>query len=167
MVGPVASRPHMPGYGILPAGQGTGLLPWDWALARLEESRDFWVATVRPDGRPHLSPVWAVWDDDALWFSAGPRSTKMRNIRAGSGISVSTEDPENPVVLEGTVELVTDSEQLLQFVAVMNLKYRTNYPVEFFSPDQAAVGRIRPERVIGLMSSDFEGSPTRWVFPAP
>ena len=81
MVEPVASRPYMPGYGTLPPGEGTGLLPWTWALARLQESHDFWLATVWPDGRPHLSPVWAVWDDGALWFSASPRSRKMRNIR--------------------------------------------------------------------------------------
>ena len=108
MVEPVASRPYMPGYGTLPAGQGTGLLPWTWALARLRESHDFWLATVWPDGRPHLTPVWAVWDDGALWFSASPHSRKMRNIRAGSAVSVSTEDPENPVVLEGTVERIGD-----------------------------------------------------------
>lgn len=155
----------MPGYGILPADQGGGLLPWAWALARIEESSDFWVATVRPDGRPHLSPVWAVWDGDALWFSAAPRSAKMRNIRAGSGVSVSTEDPENPVVLDGIVELVTDAERLLRFVDVMNRKYHTDYPVELFAPEHAAVGRVRPERAIGLRSSDFEGSPTRWTFP--
>jgi PPOX class probable F420-dependent enzyme len=166
MVEPVATRPYMPGYGTLPADRGTGLLPWTWALARLRESHDFWKATVWPDGRPHLTPVWAVWDDGALWFSASPRSRKMRNIRAGSAVSVSTEDPENPVVLEGTVELVTESERLVRFVAVVNVKYRTEYPLEYFSPDQAAVGRVSPARAVGLMSSDFEGSPTRWTFPA-
>lgn len=162
---PVASRPYMPGYGTLPADRGTGLLPWTWALARLQESHDFWLATVSPDGRPHLTPVWAVWDDGALWFSAGPKSRKIRNIRAGSAASVSTEDPENPVVLEGGVELVTETDQVLRFVAVVNVKYRTEYPVEFFSPDQAVVARIRPVWAFGLMSSDFDGSPTRWTFP--
>ncbi len=166
MIEPVASRPYMPGYGTLPAGQGTGLLPWSWALARLHESHDFWIATVWPDGRPHLSPVWAVWDDGALWFSSSPRSRKMRNIRSGSAVSISTEDPENPVVVEGTVELVTEPERLTRFVAVVNVKYRTEYPIEFFTPEQAAVGRIGPVRAVGLKSSDFEGSPTRWTFPA-
>jgi PPOX class probable F420-dependent enzyme len=165
MTEPVASRPIMPGYGVLPADEGTGLLPWSWALARLRDSHDFWMATVWPDGRPHLSPVWAVWDHDALWFSASPRSRKMRNIRAGSAVAVSTEDTENPVVLEGTVELVTEPEWLVRFVGVVNLKYRTEYSVDFFSPDKAAVGRVRPRRAFGLMSSDFDGSPTRWTFP--
>lgn len=166
MVEPVASRPHMSGYGTLPADQGSGLLPWAWALARLHESHDFWLATVWPDGRPHLSPVWAVWDDGGLWFSAGPKSRKMRNIRAGSPATMSTEDPENPVVVEGTVEVVTAPDRLLRFVAVVNVKYRTEYSIEFFSPDQAAVAMVHPARAFGLMMNDFDGSPTRWTFPA-
>ncbi len=42
---PVASRPFMPGYGILPADAGSGLLPWAWAVERLERSHNYWVAT--------------------------------------------------------------------------------------------------------------------------
>lgn len=155
----------MPGYGVAPPDHGTGLLPWSWALERLRESHNFWLATVWPDGRPHLSPVWAVWDEGGLWFSAGPRSRKIRNIRAGCPVSVSTEDPENPVVVEGIPELVTEHERLVRFVAVVNAKYRTEYPVEFFTPDQAVVATVRPERAFGLRASDFDGSPTRWTFP--
>ncbi|TME13797.1 MAG: pyridoxamine 5'-phosphate oxidase, partial [Chloroflexi bacterium] len=54
MTAPIASRPHMPGYGILGAGEGTGLLPWSWAQERLEQSHDYWVATSGADGRPHV-----------------------------------------------------------------------------------------------------------------
>jgi hypothetical protein len=43
---PVASRPHMPGYGLLGPDQGSGLLPWSWAEERLSASHDYWVATV-------------------------------------------------------------------------------------------------------------------------
>ena len=69
MAEPTASRPYMPGYGLLDATLGTGLLPWSWAVERLTRSHDYWVATVRPDGRPHVMPVWGIWMDDALWFS--------------------------------------------------------------------------------------------------
>jgi len=61
MAEPSASRPYMPGYGLLDAAQGAGLLPWSWAVERLQRSHDYWVATVRPDGRPHVMPVWGVW----------------------------------------------------------------------------------------------------------
>ena len=62
---PKGSRPYMPGYGPLDAAQGTGLLPWSWAVERLERSHDYWVATIRPDGRPHVMPVWGIWLEDA------------------------------------------------------------------------------------------------------
>lgn len=165
MVEPTVSRPYMPGYGTLPADRGNGLLPWRWALDRMHESHDFWIATVSPDRRPHLTPVWAVWDDGGLWFSASPGSRKMRNIRAGSAVAVSTEDPENPFVLEGTVEVVTETARLERFVAVVNVKYRTEYGLDFFQPDQTSVGKVVPDWAFGLIASDFEGSPTRWTFP--
>lgn len=156
----------MPGYGVAPPDQGTGLLPWSWAIDRMHHSHNFWLATVWPDGRPHLTPVWGVWDEGGLWFSAGPESRKVRNIRAGCQVSVSTEDPDNPVVLEGSAELVDERERLARFVAVVNVKYRTEYPVEFFRPELAVVAKVRPVCAFGLKSSDFGGSPTRWTFPS-
>ena len=58
---PAADRPFMPGYGVLPATEGSGLMPWAEAERRLTASHDYWCATVRPDGRPHVMPVWGVW----------------------------------------------------------------------------------------------------------
>src|SRR3954470_14425664 len=77
---PDSSRPYMPGYGTLPEGEGTGLLPWSWAVERLERTHDFWLATVWPDGRPHVMPVWGVWLEDAVWFSSSLGSRKARNL---------------------------------------------------------------------------------------
>lgn len=165
MTEPLASRPHMPGYGILPADQGTGLLPWSWAMERLRASHDYWVATVWPDARPHLMPVWAVWYSDELWFSAGLRSRKIRNIQAGSAVSVSTEDPRNPVVVDGTAEIVTETAALQRFIDAVNFKYETDYSVDFLDPEENASVRVCPTSVFGLADGDFSGSPTRWSFP--
>jgi hypothetical protein len=68
---PHASRPDIPEYGILPADQGRGLLPWSWAQERLETSRNYWISTTRPDGRPHTTPIWGVWWENCFYFSAG------------------------------------------------------------------------------------------------
>ena len=43
-VEPKASRPFMPGYGISEGEEG--LLPWSWAVERLEKSHNYWVMTV-------------------------------------------------------------------------------------------------------------------------
>lgn len=152
----------MPGYGILPASQGTGLLPWAWAETRLRDSHDYWVATVWPDGRPHTMPVWGVWDDGVLWFSSSLGSRKIRNIRAGSDVSVSTEDPRNPVVLEGSAEIVTEIPVIQHFLHLMNAKYDTDYGPDFLDPAKNASVRVRPRWAFGVAEGDFGGSPTRW-----
>jgi PPOX class probable F420-dependent enzyme len=156
----------MPGYGVLPAGEGGGLLPWSWALDRLRDSHDYWVATVWPDGRPHLMPVWAVWAGGELWFSASLGSRKIRNIAAGSAVSVSTEDPLNPVVVEGVAEIITELPAIQGFLDGMNGKYGTDYPIEFLDPAKNASVRVRPRWAFGVAHDDFTGSPTRWDFGA-
>jgi hypothetical protein len=99
---PRVGRPHMPGYGIAPATEGSGLLPWSWAAERLTMSRNYWVSSVWPDGRPHSMPVWGMWDDAVLWFSSSIGSRKTRNLAANPQCCVTTEDAADPVVLEGT-----------------------------------------------------------------
>ena len=71
---PKASRPDMAEYGLLDEHSGTGLLPWSWAAERLAQSRNYYVATARPDGRPHAMPVWGIWLDDVFYFSTATGS---------------------------------------------------------------------------------------------
>ena len=54
MDGPAADRPFMPGYGVLPETEGSGLIAWAEGERRLTVSHDYWCATVRPDGAPHV-----------------------------------------------------------------------------------------------------------------
>jgi len=70
----------MPGYRILKPEEGTGLRPWEWGRDRLDRARTYWVATARPDGRPHAMAVWGQWLDDRFWFSSDLRSRKARNL---------------------------------------------------------------------------------------
>lgn len=154
----------MPGYGILPAAEGSGLLPWEWALSRLRDSHDYWVATVWPDGRPHTMPVWGAWLEDRLWFSSALRSRKIRNLVANPTVSVSTDDARNPVVLEGVAEVVAERRLLQRFVDATNDKYGTSYDVGFLDPGKNASVRVRPVWAFGVAEGDFAGSPTRWAF---
>src|SRR5437870_11280561 len=78
MAKPHASRPYMPGYG-LPKG-AKGLLPWTWAERLLNKSHNYWIATSRPDGAPHVMVVWALWLDGAIYFSTGSKSRKAKNL---------------------------------------------------------------------------------------
>jgi Pyridoxamine 5'-phosphate oxidase len=160
---PVVSRPRMPGYGVLPAEEGGGLLPWDWALERLHDSHDYWVSTMRPGGIPHCMPVWGVWRE-GIWFSSSLGSRKARNLAANPGCCIATGDPAEPVVLEGIAQRILDLEVIAEFVTALNRKYGTDYGADFFAPDRNAVFHVRPTKVIALASANFVGSPTRWTF---
>lgn len=78
----------------------------------------FWLATVDPDGRPHMTAVGAHWIDSRYYFSGGPRSRKIRNIerepRCALGAALSGYD----VVLEGRATRVTDEHLLTRVAAV-------------------------------------------------
>jgi nitroimidazol reductase NimA-like FMN-containing flavoprotein (pyridoxamine 5'-phosphate oxidase superfamily) len=156
----------MPGYGTLPSTEGSGLLPWSWALERLNRSHDFWLATVTPLGVPHLMPVWAVWHQDALWFSSANGSRKARNIGTEPRCSLSTDNPIEPVVVHGRARRVTVADELSEMLAVENAKYGTSYGPEMVDPALNSVFALQPEWAFALDSSDFAGSPTRYVFPA-
>jgi hypothetical protein len=165
VTGPVSDRPVMPGYGVLPADQGSGLMPWAEVERRLTAAHDYWVATARPDGRPHVMPVWGVWLDGRLWFSSGLRSRKARNLAADARCTVTTDDAQNPVVIDGVSRQVTDHADIAAFVDAVNAKYGGGVTVEFLDPAVNGTFAVRPERVIAMSHDDFTGSPTRWRFP--
>ena len=158
MSDPVARRPYMPGYGV--EGADAGLLPWSWATDRLTRSHDYWLATVQPDGRPHVMPVWGAWDGEHVRFSTAPRSRKARNLTADPRCTLTTDVAQEPVVVEGTAELVTDRAEVEAFTAASNTKYETDYAIDFYLEN--ALFRVRPSSVFGLVEAEFTGSPTIW-----
>lgn len=74
--------------------------------ARLADETIIWLATVRPDGRPHLIAIWFVHVDDALWFATGARSVKIVNIEANPRVNVSLESGMQSAVGEGRATVV-------------------------------------------------------------
>jgi nitroimidazol reductase NimA-like FMN-containing flavoprotein (pyridoxamine 5'-phosphate oxidase superfamily) len=154
----------MPGYGLRPADEGTGLLPWRWAEERLISSRNYWLTTVWPDGRPHVMPVWGMWHEDSFWFSSSKPSRKARNLSADPRCMVATEDAANPVVIEGIAQKLTDPDDLARMLALENAKYSTSYGIEMLDPSENSSFRVRPLWVFGVLADDFTGSPTRWDF---
>lgn len=154
----------MPDYGIAAADEGSGLMAWSWAEQQLIASRNFWLATHWPDGRPHVMPVWAAWDGDALWFSGGLHSRKVQNLLADPHCVATTEDALNPVVTEGVASKQDDEHAKQSFLDLINAKYETDYQLDFLAPTTTAVFRLRPTWAFGLREDDFAGSPTRWQF---
>jgi len=164
MADPIADRPHMPGYGTLPADEGGGLLPWSWAVEKLTASHDYWVTTVDADGAPASSPVWGVWLDDRVWFSCGRRSRKARNLERDGRVTVTNDSAPEPVLVEGRVDRITDRAAIERFAAASNAKYEQVYDPDFYDPEVNGTYAVTPVRVIALKDAEFEGSPTRWRF---
>ena len=168
MIDPTPTRPHMPGYGI--ASGDDGLLTWAWAEDRLRRSHDYWLATARPDGRPHVMPVWGAWFSGSVWFSSDVGSRKGRNLATSPRCSVTTDDALEPVIVEGDAELVTNREVIAEFAANLRQKYEAEwqptYTVDFFDATLGGGGtyRVRPTWAFGLVSAEFASTPTRWTF---
>ncbi len=155
-----AERPYMPGYGVRPASEGTGLLPWSWVIDRLTGSHDYWLATARPEGRPHLMPVWGVWLDGAAWFSCSNGSRKTRNLVSDGHCSLATDNANQPVVIEGLAEVVTEQADLRHMLEAENAKYGTTYGIEMLDPAENTCFKVHPTWVFALDAADFAGSPT-------
>src|ERR671911_379873 len=102
---------------------GNAELPWSRPRDILADEKTpgedltFFVATVRPDGRPHSAGVGAVWVDGELYFTSGPGTRKSRNLAANPACSVSVRLRGIDLVLEGEAHRVTDSSTLERLAA--------------------------------------------------
>ena len=154
-------RPEMPaGYGIHPGSEG--MLPWSWVTERLEAARNYWIGTTRPDGRPHLAPVWGVWFEDAFSFGTDPTSRKGRNLQKNPAMVVHLESGDDVVILEGRAELVTDTA----LAARMGEAYYAKYQVNITGPDAPPSGlyTLRLSVAQAWREQDFPATATRWRF---
>jgi hypothetical protein len=162
---PKASRPHWPDALQNPSDETTGLKPWRWALERLEKSHNYWIATSRPDGRPHLMLVWGIWWQDAFWFSTGARTRKAKNIAAGPHCVIGTEKADEAVVLEGVAEEIKDRSTWKQIVEVYNRKYGGDVG-PLLESSGGCVFRVQPQIAFGQdeHAENFTDAMTRWHF---
>jgi hypothetical protein len=157
---------------------GSAELPWSRPrdiLASDTPGTDltFFVATVRPDGRPHSAGVGAVWVDGALYFVSGPGTLKSRNLAGNPSCSVSVRLRGIDLVLEGEAHRVTDGPTLERLAAV----YRTGgWPAEvaddaFTAPYSAPSAgpppwylyRLTLHNAVGVAGAEPSGA-TRWDF---
>jgi general stress protein 26 len=107
--------------------RGTKATPWETAREVLENAQLSWVTTVRADGRPHVTPLVAVWLDDAVHFTTGPGEQKAVNLAANPQVVVGTGcnswDQGLDVMVEGEAERVTDRATLERLAAAWATKW--------------------------------------------
>ena len=154
---PKATRPNMPDYGV--SERTKGLLPWKWAEDRLRKSRQYWIATSRPDGRPHVMVIWGLWKDGGFYFSTGETSRKARNLKGNPWCVISSERAEQAVIVEGRVERVTNTALRKSVNRAYGRKYKMD--MEGFTEPMYVV---RPRVAFGLWEAKFVNTATRWRF---
>ena len=72
------------------SGPGAEATPWDDARRAIEKAELFWISTVRADGRPHVTPLPAVWQDGAIYFCTGAAEQKGVNIARNANCALTT-----------------------------------------------------------------------------
>jgi PPOX class probable F420-dependent enzyme len=82
--------------------------------ARLQTAKNMWLATVRPDGRPHLIPIWFAVHDGKWYFVTEPKSVKARNLQHNPRVALALEDGTNPVVVEGVAKVVRPTPEVIR-----------------------------------------------------
>jgi len=154
-----------------------GATPTDWTEGRrhIDEAEVFWLSTVRPDGRPHVTPLLAVWHDDAMYFCTGPEERKAKNLQQNPKCILTT--GQNgldglDVVVEGHAVEVGDEAEL----GLIANAYESKYGVHFTAPEgtwfglsdairrgEALVYRVAPTTILGFGKGE-QFSQTRWRF---
>ena len=165
MLEPRVSRPYWPDALQKSSDHTASLKPWSWALERLEKSHNYWIATSRPETRPHLMLVWGIWWQDAFWFSTGPRTRKAKNIAIHPYVVIGTEIADEAVILEGTAEEITDRSTWKQLAQVYNTKYGGDVEPILVASD-GCVFRVQPMVAFAQdeHATNFADAVTRWHF---
>ena len=158
---PTPQRPYMPGYGV-PVNPD-GMLTWAWVDQQMAKSRNYWICSTRPDGRPHAAPVWGVWVDGVLYFGTGRESRKYRNLSANPAVAVHCESGDDAVMLEGTVAEVSDKDLLKRVHRAYAEKYPPYNPAE--EPESNGLTyAVRARVIMAWQEQNFLKTPARWIF---
>ena len=157
---PVAEQPYL--------ADDVTSTPWAEAHGHLAEADSYWLATVRPDGRPHLVPVLAVWVDGALHFVASRTSRKAKNLAHNSHCVIAARRDALDLVVEGAVAKVSDETRLHRVAEVYMSKY--GWPVTVrdgaFYGDGAPTAGPPPYEVYEITPTTAFGFPTDETFTA-
>lgn len=77
----------------------------------METARNIWLATVRPNGSPHLVPIWFVWLENKAYLCTARESVKARNIQQNPNVAFALENGDDPVLMEGTAQIIESLPQ--------------------------------------------------------
>lgn len=141
-------------------GSPSRLLAWDVVDAKLGAALHYWLATVRPDGRPHTVPLDGLWLDAKWYFGGSPRTVKHRNLLTNPNVTLHLEDALAAVIVEGVCQVIKPDAATAEHLSQTS---RAKYG---YGPAPAVylggVWQLQPTRVMAW--TDLATDPTRYVF---
>lgn len=159
---PKISRPKFPkGYADNPASYVT----WDWVVEQLTQTENYWLASVRPDGRPHVVPRWGAFIDNKLYYDGSPETRHSRNIVTNPHVSLHLESGYKVVIMEGTS---TPSEKpSAEFAKQLSEVITKKYASQGYSPkpnqwDEGGLYVFTPRQCLAWTT--FYENPTKFIF---
>jgi nitroimidazol reductase NimA-like FMN-containing flavoprotein (pyridoxamine 5'-phosphate oxidase superfamily) len=152
--------------------------PWASAAAVLEAAEVFWLSTVRPDGRPHVTPLLAAWSLGGLCFTTGDQERKALNLDHNAQCALTTGTNAltgMDVVIEGVASVVDERSERAQAAADFERKYGTHLTdpagTWYRLGDAVIAGGVRLYRVAPTVGFAFgklpTSSQTRYTWPSP
>jgi nitroimidazol reductase NimA-like FMN-containing flavoprotein (pyridoxamine 5'-phosphate oxidase superfamily) len=166
---------------------GAPLIPWSKVRERLDQGlsqepgsggpgrHTCWLATVRPDGRPHVMPLGVLWVDGAFYFNAGPTTRKAKNLVHNPHCVLTVATHDFDLVVEGKAARVTDQAKAQRIaeeyraqgwpatVGDDGLSLEAEYSAPSAGPPPWDVYEVSPETVFALGTAEPYGA-TRWHF---
>jgi general stress protein 26 len=149
---------------------------WGTALAGLQGAEVYWLSTVRPSGRPHVTPLLGVWLDGALYFCTGPTERKAKNLAQNPNCVLTTGrnalDDGLDLVVEGAAAKVSDGAELRSVAEAFESKYGRHFTApggtwfglgDAIRGGDALVYQVAPSTAFGF-GRGRQFSQTRWRF---
>jgi general stress protein 26 len=151
---------------------GAAATSWPEVHRTIQEAELFWISTVRPDGRPHVTPLPAVWQDGALYFCTGAAEQKGVNLGRNGSCALTTGSNAwksgLDVVIEGTAERMTDEVVLRRLADAWESKYHGDWHFDVANGafrhegGEALVFGVVPAKVLAFAKGVF--AQTRFRF---
>jgi len=162
MKSPKITRPTLPkGYVDNPISEVT----WEHVEERLARSVNYWICSVRPNGRPHVVPRWGVFIEGEIYYDGSPETRHAKNVAINPYVSVHLESGNDVVILDGTSRPA--GRPPFELAQSLSQAYKAKYSSEGYSPepDQWNDGGLyvfTPRQCLAW--TKFFEDPTKFVF---
>jgi len=159
---PKVSRPKLPkGYADNPAS----FVDWEWVAEQLTTAENYWLSSVRPDGRPHVVPRWGAFIDGRFYYDGSPETRHARNIMENPNITLHLENGYKVVIMEGISKPAPKPDPVFanQLAQAITDKYASQgYSPEPTQWDEGGLYVFTPSQCLAWTS--FYENPTKFEF---